>query len=336
MKVHSKRSLRLLIAACATIALSLLALTSGALAQSDPLPSWNNTPVKQAILDFVTNVAREGSAGFVAPEDRIAVFDMDGTLAPEKPVPIALIPVLDDIKQAVARKPFFGEKPAVAALLKGDEEGLHALGEQGILDLIAVSTDGRTTEEITGNVKPLLEKAIHPKFKVPYAQTAYQPMRELLTLLTANGFQNWISSGSPVLITRELSMEMFGIPPERVIGSNASLKFDERDGKTVLVFDGTIDRYNDGAGKPVGIGLAIGKRPILVGGNEGGRGDIAMMRWSKDRDGPSLQLLINHDDAAREYAYSESDDYSIDAAQKYGFHVVSMRTDWNAIVERAK
>ncbi|MGV1793690.1 haloacid dehalogenase-like hydrolase [Rhizobium sp. A37_96] len=334
--MHSRGFLGWFVATGAGVIFLISTMAGGAFGQDDPLPSWNNTPVKQAILDFVANSAREGSAGFVAPVDRIAVFDMDGTLAPEKPVPIALIPVLDDIRQAVAKRPFLGEKPAVAALLKGDEEGLHALGEQGILDLIAVSTDGKTTEEIVDNVKPLLEKQIHPKFKVPYARAVYQPMRELLALLAANGFQNWISSGSPILITRALSVEMFGIPPERVIGSNAGLKLDERNGKTVLVFDGSIDRYNDGSGKAVGIGLAIGKRPVVIGGNEGGRGDIAMMRWSKDQDGPSLQLLINHDDEAREYTYSESDDYSINAAQKYGFHVVSMRSDWNAIVGPAK
>ncbi|MBB4215760.1 phosphoserine phosphatase [Rhizobium sp. BK212] len=310
----------------------LLLSASAAFAQNDPLPSWNDTPTKRAILDFVESATTEGGAGFVSREDRVAAFDMDGTLVPEKPVPIALVPVLTDIKEAVARKPFLGEKPAVAALLKGDEEALHAAGQQGILDLVAVATDGRTTEEIVKNVKPLLDKETHPKFAVPYSKTVYQPMRELLALLAENGFQNWICSGSPVLITRELSMEMFTIPAERVIGSTAGTKLDEREGRTVLVFDGTIDKFNDGAGKPVGINLAMGRRPVFVGGNEGGRGDIAMMRWSKDRNGPSFQLLIDHDDGEREYAYSESDDYSLNAAGKYGFQVVSMRNDWKTIV----
>jgi hypothetical protein len=151
-------------------------------------------------------------------------------------------------------------------------------------------------------------------------------------LLERHGFQNWICSGSPVLITRELSEEMFGIPPERVMGSNVETKLDERDGKTVLVFDGKVDRFNDGAGKPVTINLAIGKRPVFVGGNEGGRGDIAMMRWSRDRSGASFQLLINHDDAEREFTYAESDDYSLNAAQKYGFQVVSMKNDWKIVI----
>ncbi|MBY5591899.1 haloacid dehalogenase-like hydrolase [Rhizobium leguminosarum] len=300
--------------------------------QDDPLPSWNDTPTKKAILNFVGSVTKEGGPDFVAMQERVAVFDMDGTLVPQKPVPIALVPVMAEIRDAVARKPFLGDKPAVAALLKRDEDALHAAGQQGVLDLIAVATDGKTTDEIAQNVQPLLEKENHPKFDVPYAKTVYQGMRELLALLEANGFSNWISSGSPVLVTRELSMEMFDIPPERLIGSNAGTKFDERDGRSVLVFDGTINAINDGAGKPVGINLAIGKRLLVIGGNEGGRGDVAMMRWSKDRNGPSLQLLINHDDAAREYAYAESDGYSLDAARKYGFQVVSMKDDWKTII----
>lgn len=317
---------------CAPFTLAVLLFASAAFAQGDPLPSWEDTPTKKAIIAFVESVTGEGNPDFVKPEERIAVFDMDGTLVPEKPVPVALIPIIADVKEAVAEKPFLGEKPAVAALLTGNEDALHAAGQQGILDLTSVATDGKTTEEVVKNVKPLLDTQTHPKYAVPYAKTVYQPMRELLAFLEDNGFTNWISSGSPVLITRAMSDGMFGIPPERVIGSHAKTRLDEQDGKTVLIFDGTIDNVNDGAGKPVGINLAIAKRPLFVVGNEGGRGDIAMMRWSKDRQGPSFQLLINHDDEAREYAYSEPDNYSLKAAKKYGFHVVSMKDDWKVII----
>jgi phosphoglycolate phosphatase-like HAD superfamily hydrolase len=270
----------------------------------------------------------------VPEEQRVAVFDMDGTLVPEKPVPIALIPVLADIKEAVAKKPLLGDKPAVAALLKGDHAALHALGEQGINDLIAVATDGKTTEEIVRNVRPLMAKTQSEKFSVPYAQAVYQPMRELLADLEANGFRTLICSGSPLLITRELAQDMFGIPPDRVMGSSVRTKLDEREGKTVLVFAGTVEHLNDQEGKPVTINRALGTRPVFVAGNEGGRGDIAMMRWSKDRDGPSFQLLINHDDADREFAYAEPDDYSLNAASKYGFQIVSIKRDWKTIVGR--
>ncbi|MDX0480153.1 hypothetical protein GOD90_21230 [Sinorhizobium medicae] len=199
------RLIRLVFPLQAIALVALLDLTPPAFAQADALPSWNDTSVKQAILDFVEKVT--------------------------------------------------------------DESG------QGIADLIAVATEGKTTEEIVEDVEPLLKKGAHPKFGVSYLEVSYQPMKELLALLAANGFQNWICSGSPVLITRELSDEMFGIPPQRVMGSNAGTKLDERDGKTVLVFDGTVDNFNDGAGKPVTINLALGLRPVFVGGNEGGRGD---------------------------------------------------------------
>lgn len=161
-------------------------------------------------------------------------------------------------------------------------------------------------------------------------------MAELLAYLEANGFDNWICSGSPILFTRAVSMEMLGIPPERVMGTNAGTKLDEREGKTVLVFDGTIDHLNDREGKPVTINLAVGARPIFVAGNEGGRGDIAMMRWSKDRQGPSFQLLVNHDDPVREFEYAEPDNYSLNAAKEHGFHVVSIKDDWKAVVAPGK
>jgi phosphoglycolate phosphatase-like HAD superfamily hydrolase len=317
-----------------TIVVALLALTVQTLAQTDPLPSWNDTPTKQAIVTFVAKVTKTGGPDFVPEPQRVAVFDMDGTLVPEKPFPPALIPLMADLKEALARKPMLADRPAVAAFLKGDHAALHALGEQGINDVIAVMTDGKTTEEIVRNVRPLMAKTQHDKFGVPWARAVYQPMRELLAYLEANGFRTWICSGSPILITRELAQDMFGIPPERVMGSSVRTKFDERDGKSVLVFTGTMEHLNDQEGKPVTINRALGVRPLFVGGNEGGRGDIAMMRWSKDRDGPSFQLLINHDDGDREFAYSEPDNYSLDAAKKYGFTVVSIKRDWKIIVTR--
>jgi phosphoglycolate phosphatase-like HAD superfamily hydrolase len=315
------------------LAIVLLMSTAQVLAQTDPLRSWQDTPTKQAILAFISKVTQQGGSDFVPVEQRVAVFDMDGTLAPEKPVPPALVPVMADIKEAVAKNPSFGERPGVAALLKGDHAVLHALGERGINDLIAATTDGRTTEDIVKNVWPLMDKTISEKFGVPYAQAVYRPMRELLALLEANGFRTWICSGSPLLITREMAQQMFGIPPERVMGSNVRTKLAERDGKTVLVFTGEIEHLNDGDGKPVTINRTLGLRPVFVAGNEGGRGDIAMMRWSKDREGPSFQLLVDHDDAEREFAYQEPDDFSLKAAREYGFQVVSIKRDWKTIVE---
>ncbi|MGO4352674.1 HAD family hydrolase [Rhizobium sp. RAF36] len=305
-----------------------------AFAETDALPSWNDTATKKAIVEFVTRVSTEGGADFVPNADRTAAFDMDGTLTPEHPMPIALIPVLADIKLNVEKNPLLGAPPAVAALLKGDLKTVVAQGEDGQVDIIAAATDGKTTEEVAANVRPMLDKAISEKFVVPYTKTAYKPMRELIDLLEANGFTVYICSGSPILFTREISEEMFGIPPENVMGTWLETKLGERDGRTVLVYTGKIGHLNDKEGKPVTLNLAIGKRPVFVGGNEGGRGDIAMMRWSRDRDGPSFQILINHDDAEREFAYSESDSYSLDAARQFGFHVVSMKDDWREIIEK--
>ncbi|MBO9124933.1 MULTISPECIES: HAD family hydrolase [unclassified Rhizobium] len=307
-------------------------ISTQAFAQTDALPLWNDTATKRAIVEFVTKASTEGGADFVPMDDRIAAFDMDGTLTPEHPMPIAVIPVLADIKANVAKNPSLGARPAVAALLRGDLKTVVALGEDGQADIIAAATDGKTTEEVAANVRPMLEKAISEKFGVPYTKTTYKPMRELIELLKKSGFTVYICSGSPVLFTREISEEMFGIPPEHVMGTWLETKLGERDGRTVLVYTGKIGHLNDKEGKPVTLNLAIGKRPVFVGGNEGGRGDIAMMRWSRDRDGPSFQILINHDDAEREFAYSESDSYSLDAAKQFGFHVVSMTDDWKEIV----
>lgn len=322
--------LGLLLTWLTVIAVALIA--NQTFAQSDPLPSWNGTATKTAILDFVAKVTSEPSMDFVPGSDRIATFDMDGTLAPEHPVPIALIPVLADIKSNVAKNPLLGAKPSVAALLKGDLKTVIAQGDEGQADIIAAATDGKSTEAVAANVRPMLDKGKSEKFGVSYTKTTYKPMRELVDFLSANGFTVYICSGSPILFTREISQEMFGIPPERVMGSWLDTKLEEREGKTVLVYTGKVGHFNDKEGKPVTINLAVGKRPIFVGGNEGGRGDIAMMRWSKDQIGPSFQMLINHDDADREFAYSESDDYSLNAAKQYGFHVVSMKADWKEIV----
>lgn len=318
-----------------TIAIvAFFALTAPVAAQTDPLPSWSDTPAKQAIVAFVAKVTQAGGADFVPEAQRVAVFDLDGTLVPEKPLFPAVIPVMAEIKEAVAKNPALGDKPMVAALLKGDYAALDALDEQGANDLIAAATDGKTTEEIVRNVRPLLAKTRNEKFGVPYGRAVYRPMRELLAYLEANGFRNWICTGSPLLIIREFSQDMFGIPPERVMGANVRTRLDERDGKTVLVFAGTLENMNDKEGKPVTIHRAIGMRPVFVAGNVGSHGDIAMMRWSRDRDGPSFQLLINHDDAEREFAYAELDNYSLNAAKKYGFQVVSIKRDWKTIIVR--
>jgi phosphoglycolate phosphatase-like HAD superfamily hydrolase len=303
-----------------------------AFAQDDPLSAWNDTPTKEAILDFVKAAVADGGAGFVPPEQRIAVFDMDGTLIPEQPMPAAVFPFIAQLKMAAEANPALMEKPAIAAVLKGDLAGLRAAGEEGQAAVLAAITDGKTVEEAALEIKRLASAEKNTKFNRPLRGLAYEPMLDVLHLLEANGFQNWICSGSPVLFTRQLSQEMFGIPPERVMGTNVDTRFVEEGGRSELVFGQQIDHLNDKEGKPATINLAIGQRPAFIGGNVRSVGDIAMMRYSKDRDGPSFQMLINHDDAKREFAYAEPGDESLKAAAKYGFHIVSMANDWKRIL----
>lgn len=325
MTARPERStLRTMLAVCA-IALVIAFISSTlVLAKSPALPSWNDTPTTVAIENFVTRVTTEGGPDFVPVADRIAVFDMDGTLIVEKPVPAALAPIVDGIKAAVSRDPAIAERSTIAAFLKGDKQALAAAGEAGMVELISTAVAGRTLDEAAAD---LGKQLLGPDGKVTGVKP-YQPMLELVDYLEANGFEVWICSGSPVLFTRAVSEQAFGIPVERVMGTTLVTRFTERDGKSQLVVGDSIAHVNDKEGKPPTINQAIGKRPLLVGGNVLSGGDIAMMRYSRDRDGPSLQLLINHDDAAREFAYAEPDNFSLGSAEKYGFHVVSIKDDW--------
>ncbi len=316
------------------VACALFCLASFMVHAAEPLPSWNDTPAKKAIVTFVEQATTQGAQGFIPAAERIAVFDMDGTLIPEKPLPAAAMPLFADLKQAVAKNPALKQKPAIAALLKGDIAGVQASGEAGLAEIVAAITDGKTVEDAGADMRKVLDGAKNERFGKPYPELAYQPMLELLDYLRANGFQVWICSGSPVLFTRQFSQRTFGIPPQQVIGSNVATRFVERDGRSVLVYTGKLAHANDREGKPPAIELAIGQRPAIVGGNVGGKGDIAMMQYSKDRKGPSLQLLVNHDDATREFAYAEKDNYSLDAAKRYGFIVVDMKRDWATILVR--
>jgi phosphoserine phosphatase len=311
------------------VATSASGLATGA--EDDPLPSWNDTATKAAILSFLAGSADPNDEHFVPVEERIAVFDMDGTLIPEQPAAAAVFPVAATLHMAVQRQPALAETPAVAAALKQDWPAVAATGEQGISDIIAAVTAGKTVEDAALEIRRLTydEKNVH--FNRPLRSLGYRPMLELLSALQAQGFRNWICSGSPVLFTRQVSSDMFNIDPERVMGTSIGTHLVEQDGTAFLVFDNVIEHLNDKEGKPPTINLAIGARPAFVGGNVRSGGDIAMMRYSKGRSGPSFQLLINHDDAEREFAYGEPGDVSLAAASQFGFQVVSMKNDWSNI-----
>lgn len=305
-------------------------------AGGDPLPSWNEGRTKTAIREFVGRVTREGGSDFVAPEDRVATFDNDGTLWVEKPLPNELYFCLSRIRSLAAQKPEMREQQPFKAALEGDAAYFHEAGAKAVVELLAASHTGMTQEEFAGEARSFMETQRHPKLGVPYGEVTYRPMRELLAYLRANGFRTWLCSGGTQDFMRVFSRQLYDIPPEQVIGSEFRLKSELREGRLALLRLPEVDLLNDKEGKPVGISRHIGRRPLFVAGNVLSAGDVAMMEYSKGRRGPSFQLLVNHDDADREFAYQEKDNASLDTAKRYGFTVVSVKNDWKTVFGPAK
>lgn len=307
-----------------------LAFPATARAQADPLPSWNDGPVKQSIVRFVSRVTTQGSPDFLPEEERVAVFDNDGTLWQEKPAVQGAF-LMERVRALADKDPSLREKQPYKAVLEGDVKALMEGGEKPLMELLAATHANMTQEQFQAEVRGFLKSARHPKLGVPYTQLAYQPMLELLQYLRDNGFQTWISSGGGIDFMRVFSEEVYGIVPERVIGSSLEEKYGKRDGRQVLWREPRVDHLNDKEGKPVGNDLHIGRPPVFVAGNVRSGGDIAMLGASQQRRGPSFQLLIHHDDARREFAYEEKDGASLRAAKEGGWTVVSMRDDWKTV-----
>ncbi|MHA7633450.1 HAD family hydrolase [Corallococcus sp. M7] len=316
--------------ACLPWALALLlAIPLQALA-ADPLPSWNDGPVKQSIIDFVTRATTEGGPGYIPPEERIATFDNDGTLWQEQPVVQGAF-LLEQVKAAVKEDASLAKRQPFKAVLEGDVALLSAMDEPQLMELFAVTHKGKTQDEFAREARAFFQTARHPKLGVPYTQLAYAPMLELLQYLRANGFQTWISSGGGTDFMRVVSEDTYGIPPQQVIGSDLREKFDEGNGHPVLRREARVEHVNDKAGKPVGIERHIGRRPVFAAGNVRSGGDIQMLQYTKEQPRPGFSLLINHDDAEREFAYQEKNDASLKAARDGGWIVVSMRDDWKRV-----
>jgi phosphoserine phosphatase len=304
---------------------------SGQNATPDPLPSWNEGPARQAVLGFVQRVTTPGGPDFVPVEERIAVFDNDGTLWAEKPLPNEVYFVLARLRELAARNPSLAERQPFKAALEGDAAYFHQTGAQAVLALFAATHAGMTQEEFAYEVRRFLSDGRHPQLRRPFTSVAYQPMLELLVYLRANGFQTWISSGGTLDFIRVFAPSTYGVPPEQTIGSELQRESRRADGRLSIYRLPHSEHLNDHDGKPVGIDRHIGRRPLLVAGNVLSGGDIAMMEYSRGRGRPSLQLLINHDDAAREFAYAEKDGASLAAARRFGFVVVSMKEDWKFV-----
>ncbi len=303
-------------------------------AQTDPLPSWNDGPAKTTIVAFVARVTKAGSPEFVPVAERVAVFDNDGTLWSEQPMYVQLAFALDRVKTLAAQHPDWQEREPFASILKGDVKNVFASGEHAMLEIVAATHAGMTTEEFERIVKDWLATAKHPTTRKPYTEMVYQPMLELLAYLRANGFKTFIVSGGGVEFMRPWAEKVYGVPPEQVIGSSIKTKFELRDGKPVLLRLPELNFIDDKAGKPVGIHSHIGRRPIAAFGNSDG--DFEMLEWTTSAPGPRLGLIVHHDDAEREVAYDRKSpfgrlDRGLDEAPKRGWTVVSMKTDWARI-----
>lgn len=306
---------------------------------SDPLPSWNEGTSKLAILGFVAQVTTEGSPDFVPPAERIAVFDNDGTLWSEKPMPFQLLFSLDRVKQLAPQHPEWNSKPPYAAVLQGDVAGVLASGEKGVLGIVGTTHAGMTTEEFSQAVDDWIRTARHPQTHRLYTEMVYQPMLEVLAYLRSQGFKTFIVSGGGVDFMRPWAERVYGIPPEQVVGSAGKMKLETRDGKPVLVKLADIDLIDDKEGKPVGIQSRIGRRPIAAFGNSDG--DLPMLQWTTAGKGARFALFVHHDDAAREFAYDREDKLQQfskgwDEANAKGWTVVSMKDDWKRIHPEVK
>ena len=301
---------------------------------ADPLPSWNDGLSKDAIIGFVTEVTDENNPNFVPPAERIATFDNDGTLWSERPVYFQLLFAIDRVRELAPQHPEWKTTQPFKAVIDNDMKALAESGEHGLLELVMATHAGMTTEEFEQIVKDWLNTAKHPRFNRPFTDLVYQPMLELLAYLRANEFKTFIVSGGGIEFMRPWVEEVYGIPPEQVVGSVIKTKFELHNGKPVLMRLPELDFIDDKAGKPVGIHKFIGRRPIAAFGNSDG--DLQMLQWTEAGKGKRLLVYIHHTDAEREWAYDRKShigrlDKGLDEAKENGWTVVDMKNDWKVI-----
>jgi len=305
-------------------------------APADPLASWNNGAAKKAILDFVAKTTKEGSPHFVPRAERVAVFDNDGTLWPENPIPFQMAFAFDRLKQGVPKHPEWKDDPFVKAALAGETATLLADHYKGLFRILGLTHAGMTTDEFDAHVNDWLKTAKHPRFGRHYNQCVYQPMLEVLAFLQANGFKTFIVSGGGADFMRVWSERVYSIPPGQVVGSTARTTFEFRNGKPVLVKTTEHVFVDDKEGKPVGIHQFIGRRPLMCFGNSDG--DKAMLEYTTIANPrSSFGLIVHHTDADREYAYDakpKSTGKLVEAladVRKRGWVVVDMKADWKRV-----
>ena len=333
MQTHSSMKLNLCI--LTFFALTLMILSSATASQpQNPLPSWNDGPNKQAIIEFVTKTTDQNQASFIPPTRRIATFDNDGTLWSEQPLYFQAIYIFDRIRELAPEHPEWQQKEPYASVLKGDSKSALAGGKQALLEMVMGTHAGVTASEFSESVADWLASARHSGSGKPYTAMVYKPMLELLDYLRDNDFKVFIVSGGGIDFLRVFAEEVYGIPPEQVVGSSLKAKYEIRNGFPVIVKQAEVDFIDDKAGKPVGIHRYIGRRPALAVGNSDG--DFEMLEWTSAGEGPSLAMIVHHDDAKREWAYDRESHIGrlvrgLDEGPQRGWKIISMKNDWNLI-----
>src|SRR3954453_18617745 len=305
------------------------------------LPSWNDGPAKQAILDFVRSTTDPSSPGHVRPEDRIAVFDQDGTLWVEQPMYTQVVYCLERVPAVVDKKPELKNVEPFKTVLSGNREAMARLSMRDLEKILAATLTGMPVEQFQAEATTWIETARHPRWKRPYTELVYQPMLEVLRYLRDNGYRTYIVTGGGQDFVRVYAERVYGIPPEQVVGTAGATRYGYgKGGKPFLTKEPKVLLNDNDAGKPEGIYFMIGRRPYAAFGNS--TGDREMLEWTGAGEGKRLRMLVLHDDATREYAYSPAQGLPdsrvgtftpvlFDEAQQKGWTVISMKTDWKRI-----
>ena len=296
--------------------------------KGDPLPSWNDGALKQSIINFVTAAADSASKNFIPVASRIATFDNDGTLWAEKPLVQELF-AFYRVKKMVESNPALAKKQPFKAVVEKDKEYFHKGGEKALMELVVATHTGMTEADFEKDANDFASTLSYPGRNVPLKNITYQPQVELLNYLRANGFKTFICSGGTIEVIRSISTAFYGIPKEQVIGT--SFEYAYQDSTNSILRKPALNSFNDKGAKPANIQLHIGQAPVFACGNEGGGGDIAMLKYSQSSSYPSFQLIVNHNDSTREYFYQEKDSATLKAVVKNNWHVVDMKKDWKNI-----